>query len=58
MAKQLACGDLMQGCTFVATAENEQELLQEVAKHAASVHGLTEVTPELLTKIRSAIRTT
>ena len=33
----------------------EQELLQKVAEHAQEAHGVTEVTPELLTKVKSAI---
>ena len=29
--KQLACNDVVKGCTFVAKAPNEQELLRQVA---------------------------
>ncbi|MGE0353397.1 MAG: DUF1059 domain-containing protein [Gemmatimonadales bacterium] len=58
MAKQLTCGDLMQGCKFVATAESEQELLQAVAKHAAEVHGIKEIPPDLAGKVKAAIKTT
>ena len=31
MIKQLACNDVVKGCTFVAKAPNEQELLRQVA---------------------------
>jgi predicted small metal-binding protein len=57
MPKQFSCGDLMQGCQFVAKADNEQRLLQEVAKHAAQAHGITQITPDLLTKVKAAIKT-
>jgi predicted small metal-binding protein len=56
MAKQLACNDLMKGCKFVAKAPNEQELLKQVASHAAQVHGVKEITPDLLAKVRSAMK--
>jgi len=56
MAKQLACDDLMKGCKFIAKAPNEQELLKKVASHAAQAHGVKEITPELLAKVRAAMK--
>src|SRR5204863_8727430 len=56
MAKQLACDDLMKGCKFIAKASNEQELLKKVASHAAEAHGVKEISPELLAKVRSAMK--
>ena len=56
MAKQFGCGDVVQGCKFTVTADNEQELLQQVAQHAASAHGIKEVSPELLAKVKAAVR--
>ncbi len=56
MAKQLTCDDLMKGCKFIAKASNEQELLKKVASHAAQAHGVKEITPELLAKVRSAMK--
>jgi len=44
------------GCTFTATAANEEELVKKVAAHAAQDHGVTDVTAELLAKVKSAIR--
>ncbi len=55
--KKLACGDVVPGCKYVAEATTEDQLLQQVAKHAAESHGLKEVTPELLTKVKSVIKT-
>lgn len=56
MAKHFGCGDVVEGCTFTVTAENEQEVLAAVAKHAAAVHGLEEVSPELVAKVKAAIK--
>jgi predicted small metal-binding protein len=56
MAKQFGCGDVVQGCKFVVTAENEQALMQQVVAHAAKVHGMKEVPPEVLAKVKAAIK--
>lgn len=56
MAKQISCGHVVPGCSFEAEAATEQELVEKVAKHAAEAHGLEEVTPEILAKVRAAIR--
>jgi predicted small metal-binding protein len=44
------------GCGFTATAATEEELLKKVVAHASQDHGVTEVTPELAAKVKSAIR--
>jgi predicted small metal-binding protein len=56
MEKQVACGDVVPGCTFKASAPTEQELLQKVAQHAKDSHGVHDVTPELAAKVKAAIR--
>ena len=56
MEKHLLCGDVVDGCKVKFTAENEEEILKQVAAHAARDHGVTEVSPELVAKVRSAIR--
>jgi predicted small metal-binding protein len=53
--KELACGDLMSGCAFKATAETEEKLLEKVAAHAKEVHGL-DVTPELVAQVKAKIK--
>lgn len=54
--KRIACADVVPGCDFTASAATEEELLQKVVAHAAHDHGVTEVTPELAAKVRSAIK--
>jgi predicted small metal-binding protein len=56
MTKQISCNDIMPGCEFKAEAATEQELLEKVARHAADVHDLKEITPEVLSQVRTAIR--
>jgi len=57
MTKAIACGDVVPGCAFRTEAATEEELLKRVAAHAKDVHGVTDVTPELLSKVRAAITT-
>lgn len=57
MAKQMACGAIVPGCAWEASAATEEELMKQVAAHAAEAHGVKEVTPELAAQVRAAIRT-
>jgi predicted small metal-binding protein len=56
-AKHIACGHIVPGCDFTATAATEEELLKKVVAHAATAHGVTEVTPDLAAKVKAAIET-
>ena len=55
-AKRIACADIVPDCPFTASAATEEELLKKVVAHAAHDHGITEVTPELATKVKAAIK--
>lgn len=55
--KRIACADVVPDCTFTTSASTEEELLKQVAAHAATEHGVREMTPELAAKVRAAIRT-
>jgi predicted small metal-binding protein len=57
MTKHIACGDVVEGCTFTASAQTEEELMKQVVQHAAQKHGVKDVTPELASKVRAAIQT-
>jgi predicted small metal-binding protein len=57
MKKHIACGDVVPGCSFTASAASEEEVLKKVVAHATHEHGVTEVTPELAAKVQAAIRT-
>jgi len=56
MEKRIACNDVVPGCTFTATAVSEEELLKKVVAHALQDHGVTDVTPELAARVKSAMR--
>jgi len=55
--KFVACAKLVPDCPFEASATTEEELLQMVAAHAAHHHGITELTPELVAKVKGVIQT-
>ena len=55
-AKYIACAEIVPDCPFTASAATEEELLKQVVAHAAHDHGITEVTPELATKVKAAIK--
>jgi predicted small metal-binding protein len=55
--KHIACDHVVPGCAFTASAETEEELLKKVVAHAADKHGVTEVSPELDARVKSAIQT-
>ncbi len=57
MTKHIACGDVVNGCAFTASAPTEDELVQKVVKHAEKEHGVKEVTPELAAQVKAAIQT-
>ena len=56
MTKSISCADAGADCTWSATAETEEELLQKVAEHAKVEHKDLEITPELVAKIKSIIK--
>ena len=55
--KRFACGDVVPGCLASWVCSTEDEILADVARHAAAEHGQTEVPPELVATVRSRIMT-
>ena len=58
MAKEIRCRDVGFDCDGVIRAETEDEALRLAAQHAQSVHGLKEVSPDVVAKVRSVMRET
>jgi predicted small metal-binding protein len=56
MAKVINCKDVGFDCAGVIRATTEDEALQMAAEHAKTVHGLREVTPEVVAKVKAVIR--
>ena len=57
MAKILECAkvDPASGCKQVLRGETEKEVLQKAAEHAKE-HGIREVTPQLIERVKANIR--
>jgi predicted small metal-binding protein len=56
MPLKVHCRDVGFDCDGIVQADNEDDLLQQVAKHAQSEHGLETVTDEVIAKVKSVIR--
>ena len=57
MGKILECAkvDPSSGCQHIIRGETEKEVLQKAAEHAKE-HGIREVTPELVERVKANIR--
>lgn len=56
MTKSISCADTGSDCGWSASAETEEQVLEKVAQHAKDKHPDLEVTPELVSKIKSLIK--
>lgn len=56
MSLTVHCRDVGFDCDGIVKAETEEDLLQQIAKHAQSVHGLEMVPDEIIAKVKSVIR--
>jgi predicted small metal-binding protein len=57
MAKyKFKCSDIGMNCSFSAAEKNREDLVKKIADHAKSAHQINEISPELKTKVDSAIK--
>ena len=56
MTKSVACRDVGYDCDGVVKGDSEDETLMAVAEHAKTVHGLGEVTPDVVAKVKSVMK--
>ena len=58
MAKILECAkvDPSSGCNYVVRGETEEEVLQKASEHAKE-HGIREVTPDMINRVKASIQT-
>jgi predicted small metal-binding protein len=56
MKKVIHCKDVGFDCDGVIRADTEKEALQQAAKHASEVHGVTDISPEIVEKIKSVMQ--
>ncbi|HET8950211.1 MAG TPA: DUF1059 domain-containing protein [Solirubrobacteraceae bacterium] len=53
--KEFACGALVPGCDQVFRGGSDDEILEQVEVHARDDHGMPEVPPEVVDRIREQI---
>lgn len=53
--KKFSCGDVVPGCSAKFERTNEAEIMQAVAEHARTDHGLTSIEPDLEAAVRAKI---
>ena len=56
MAKVIRCKDVGFDCEGVVRADSEEQVLQMAAEHAKAEHGVTELTDEMVAKVKTVIR--
>ena len=56
MAKVLRCQDVGLDCEGEIRAATEEEVMRQAAEHARTTHNMTEMSPEVVQKVRAAIR--
>ena len=58
MAKSISCADAGADCSWSASADTVEELMDKVGQHVKSDHPELEVSPELVAKVKSLIKET
>ncbi len=53
----LKCGDIVEGCAAEVTSDSIDDVMRQVAEHAADAHGLTELDEATVEKVKTAITT-
>ena len=56
MAKVLRCKDVGMECDFEVRAITGEEIMQQAAEHVQTAHGIKDIPPEVVAKVRAAIR--
>ena len=56
MAKTLECKDMGVDCDFKASGETMEEVLAQAGAHAATAHGMTSMSPEMMAKVAGAVK--
>jgi predicted small metal-binding protein len=56
MEKVIRCRDVGFDCDGIIRAQTEEAALQMAIDHAERAHGLQEITPEIVAKVKSVMR--
>jgi predicted small metal-binding protein len=54
--KTFACGAVVPGCTATFAADTEDDIVEQVARHAREDHGLPEVPEQLVQQVLANLR--
>lgn len=55
MAKEARCADILHDCDYVARGDDEEQVMEDVAKHVLDVHDIKTISPELARRVRAAV---
>jgi predicted small metal-binding protein len=50
------CKDIGMDCPFETTAPTEAELMKNIAAHAMSAHKMVTIPPDVMAKVKAAIK--
>lgn len=50
------CKDIGMQCGYEVKADSEEELMKNIAGHAERAHGMKEIPPEVMEKVKKAIK--
>lgn len=53
--KTLRCGAIVPGCDVTLHGKSEADVLARAAEHARKAHGVTDISPAMMDKIKGAI---
>jgi predicted small metal-binding protein len=56
MSKVLKCSDVNPGCSAEIRGDSEHDVLRKAAEHAKTSHHMDNIPPDVLSKVKSAIR--
>ncbi len=56
MKKVIYCKDVGFDCEGVIRANTEEEAMQQAVTHAREVHGVTDISEEVVSKIKSVMQ--
>lgn len=54
--KTFACGAVVPGCTATFAGETDEEILEQVARHARDDHDMPEVPDDVVARVLATIR--
>jgi predicted small metal-binding protein len=53
--KEWRCSTIVPECGWTYGSDSEEEILAQAARHAREAHGMDEVPPEIVERIRATI---